>query len=112
MMKSFDGPRKRGVSMSDLWIYFRRPSCMTRYRHGGSAAFDPAMHSPLAGEAVHTGGGTVPQPAAREEVRILQFPTAKPGDRKKRAGKLRGGARPKAAGQTGRKKPKRDEESR
>jgi hypothetical protein len=94
--------------MSDLWIYFRRPSCMTRYRHGGAAAFDPAMRSPLAGEAIHTGTGTVLQPAPREEVKILHFPTAKPGGRKKQADKQRGGARPKAAGPGGPKKPKRD----
>ena len=50
--------------MSDLWIYRRRPSSLTRYRHGGAAAFDPAVRSPLVSAvavgAVSHGVGTVP----------------------------------------------------
>lgn len=84
--------------MSDLWIYFRRPSSLIRYRHGGAAAFDPALRVPLAADAVLTGTGTVLQPLPREEEKILQFPGPKPGARKNRAGKTRGSARAKPMG--------------
>lgn len=57
--------------MSDLWIYRRRPSSMTRYRHGGAAAFDPIMRSPLA-KAVVQGADSA------DENKILQFPTPVP----------------------------------
>ena len=77
--------------MSDLWIYRRRPSSLTRYRHGGAAAFDPAVRSPLvsavAVSAVSHG---------RDEEKILQFPAPAPAvpsgpTRSKRADKPRGG---------------------
>ncbi len=29
--------------MTDLWMYFRRPSCRVRYRHGGTNAIYPMM---------------------------------------------------------------------
>lgn len=72
--------------MSDLWIYRRRQSSVVRYRHGGAAAFEPAMRSPLAGVLVAGG------PAFCDDQKILQFPTPAPatGSRPKRAGKPRG----------------------
>ncbi|MDH5558883.1 MAG: hypothetical protein OEZ03_16155 [Alphaproteobacteria bacterium] len=77
--------------MSDLWIYRRRPSSLTRYRHGGAAAFDPAVRSPLV-NAVAIGSGSL----GRDEEKILQFPSPVPAVpsgpiRAKRADKPRGG---------------------
>jgi hypothetical protein len=54
--------------MSDLWIYRRRPSSLTRYRHGGAAAFDPAVRSPLVSAAV------VNAVSGHDDEKILQFP--------------------------------------
>lgn len=76
--------------MSDLWIYRRRPSSLTRYRHGGAAAFDPAVRSPVTGAVVVNAG------PGRDEEKILQFPSpvqAVPSGptRPKRADKPRGG---------------------
>jgi hypothetical protein len=75
--------------MSDLWIYRRRPSSLTRYRHGGAAAFDPAVRSPIAGVVAVSAG------PARDEEKILYFPspvTSPSGSaRPKRADKPRGG---------------------
>ena len=76
--------------MSDLWIYHRRPSSLIRYRHGGAAAFDPAVRSPLVtAVAVSVSQG-------RDEEKILQFPVPAPAApsgsaRPKRGGKPRGG---------------------
>ncbi len=76
--------------MSDLWIYRRRPSSLTRYRHGGAAAFDPAVRSPLVNAvAVNASPGS-------DEQKILQFPAPAPAGpngpaRPKRADKPRGG---------------------
>ena len=83
--------------MSDLWIYRRRSSSLTRYRHGGAAAFDPAMRAVLAGENVLTGTGTLLRPVVRDENKILQFPGPKPAARKKRADKPRRASRAKPA---------------
>ncbi len=58
--------------MSDLWIYRRRPSSLTRYRHGGAAAFDPAVRSPLVSAAV------VNAVSGPDDEKILQFPTPAP----------------------------------
>lgn len=55
--------------MSELWIYYRRPSSLVRYRHGGAAAFDPVMRSPLAKAVGHGGAG---EPG--DDHKILQFP--------------------------------------
>lgn len=79
--------------MSDLWIYRRRPSSLARYRHGGAAAFDPAMRSPLAGVVAVNAG------PARDEEKILHFPAPTPASaggsmRTKRSEKQRH-ARPK-----------------
>jgi hypothetical protein len=70
--------------MSDLWIYYRRPSGLTRYRHGGAAAFDPAMRSPLAvapshGSAIESG----------DDSKILQFPLPAQASRTQRSSKPR-----------------------
>ncbi|MDH3230778.1 MAG: hypothetical protein OEN55_13385 [Alphaproteobacteria bacterium] len=73
--------------MSDIWIYRRRPSSLVRYRHGGAAAFDPAMRSPLADATVYTGTDAAVVPAAREEEKILHFPTPKPAARPERGDK-------------------------
>ena len=77
--------------MSDLWIYHRRPSSLTRYRHGGAAAFDPAVRSPLV-SAVAVGIAS----HGRDEEKILQFPSPAPAvpsgpARPKRADKPRSG---------------------
>ena len=74
-------------SMSDIWIYRRRPSSLVRYRHGGAAAFDPAMRSPLAGATVYTGTGAALAPAAQEDEKILHFPAPRPAARPKRGDK-------------------------
>lgn len=74
--------------MSDLWIYYRRPSSLTRYRHGGAAAFDPIVRSPLAKAVVHAGG------ESGDSEKILQFPTPAAAPRPQRATKPRR-ARPK-----------------
>ena len=81
--------------MSDLWIYRRRSSSLTRYRHGGAAAFDPALRAPLAGENVLTGTGAVLRPVVHVEEKILQFPGPKSTARKKRATKPRNTGRAK-----------------
>jgi len=77
--------------MAELWVYDRRPSSMVRYRHGGAAAFDPAMRSPLVRPVVPFTGGA----AARDGQNILQFPS--PNTRPKRSEKARS-ARPKPQG--------------
>ncbi len=81
--------------MSDLWIYRRRSSSLTRYRHGGAAAFDPVMRPLLAGEHVITSTGALLQPAVRDENKILQFPGPKSTARKKRGDKPRTAGRAK-----------------
>ena len=65
--------------MSELWIYHRRPSSLVRYRHGGAAAFDPAMRSPLAKALGHAGGGD------SDDDKILQFPLPTQAPRPQRA---------------------------
>ncbi len=81
--------------MSELWVYHRRPSSLARYRHGGSAAFDPAVRSPLVRAVAPIG------PAGRDDPKVLQFPApaprAKPSEKPRRG---RGG-KPKVT-------PKRD----
>lgn len=77
--------------MSDLWIYHRRPSSLTRYRHGGAAAFDPAVRSPLVNAVAVSGILN-----GRDEEKILQFPVPAPAvpvgpARPKRADNPRGG---------------------
>lgn len=76
--------------MAELWVYHRRPSSLTRYRHGGAAAFDPAMRSPLVRPPAFSGS-----PTPLEDDKILQFPS--PNSRPKRSEKPRV-ARPKPAG--------------
>ncbi len=70
--------------MSDLWIYYRRPSSMARYRHGGAAAFDPAVRSPLAAPPSH--GGAID---SGDDDKILQFPLPTPASRPQRSAKPR-----------------------
>lgn len=83
--------------MAELWVYHRRPSCLTRYRHGGAAAFDPAMRSPLVRPAPFA--GTTP----RDDHKVLQFPV--PNSRPKRSDKPRV-ARPEPARPKESPKPK------
>ena len=88
--------------MSDLWIYHRRPSSLTRYRHGGAAAFDPIIRSPLVKAVVHSG-------ESGDDKKILQFPApapATPAPRPQRSAKPRHG-RPKPPGPKKPKKPKK-----
>ena len=35
--------------MSNLWIYWRRPSSVIRYRHGGESAIYPLLKQPIVG---------------------------------------------------------------
>ncbi len=72
--------------MSDLWIYHRRPSSLVRYRHGGAAAFDPAMRSPLA-KAVVQAAAVEPG----DDEKILQFPLPPQAPRPPRSSKRRRG---------------------
>ncbi len=52
--------------MSNLWIYFRRPSSVVRYRHGGNTAIYPMLKQPIVGTqealqaAVVAGAADVP----------------------------------------------------
>jgi hypothetical protein len=70
--------------MSDLWIYHRRPSSLTRYRHGGAAAFDPAVRSPLAKAPSH--GDII---GSGDDTNILQFPLPTQASRPQRSAKPR-----------------------
>lgn len=88
-----------GEVMAELWVYHRRPSSLVRYRHGGAAAFDPAMRSPLARPVAYSG-----TPAARDDDKILQFPS--PNSRPRRSEKPRP-ARPEPAKTKKTKKPKK-----
>jgi len=72
--------------MSELWIYYRRPSSLVRYRHGGAAAFDPVMRSPLA-KAVVPGGAV----EYGDDDKILQFPLPPQAPRPQRSVKRRRG---------------------
>ncbi len=72
--------------MSDLWIYYRRPSSLVRYRHGGAAAFDPAVRSPLAKAVAPL---TVFE--SGDDEKILQFPLPPQAPRPRRAAKRRRG---------------------
>ena len=85
--------------MSDLWIYRRHPSSLTRYRHGGAAAFDPIIRSPLAKAVVHGGD-------SGDDDKILQFPSPVPAPRPQRSAKTRR-ARPKPPAPKKPKKPKK-----
>lgn len=85
-------PRENWSIMTELWIYTRRPSSMARYRHGGAAAFDPAVRSPLVRAVAQ-----VVNPGGRDEEKILYFPAPTPMGRPKRSDKPRGG-RPKPVG--------------
>ncbi|MDP6389810.1 MAG: hypothetical protein QF654_07965 [Alphaproteobacteria bacterium] len=71
--------------MSSLWVYWRRPSCIVRFRHGGESALYPSIKQPLVG-TIETalaapGGGAqtepaAPVPTAPVEDNILHFPAA------------------------------------
>lgn len=78
------GRRIWGPRMSDLWIYHRRPSSLTRYRHGGAAAFDPAVRAlvakvPSHGDAIVSG----------DDTNVLQFPLPAKTSRPRRSAKPR-----------------------
>ncbi len=72
--------------MAELWIYQRRPSSLVRYRHGGAAAFEPVVRSPLA-RAVAVASAPVPH----EEQKILKFPGPAPVSRSSRPQASRAG---------------------
>jgi hypothetical protein len=88
--------------MSNLWIYFRRPSSVVRYRHGGDTAIYPMVKQPIVGtqEAVQAAvaAGTTEVPAVPED-NVLDFASGQ-----RRAERSRPARSPRAGG-----KPKRRE---
>ena len=66
--------------MSSLWVYWRRPSCIVRFRHGGEAALYPVIKQPMVGTLetalAAPGGAAQTEPAAPIEDNILHFPAA------------------------------------
>ena len=68
--------------MSNLWIYWRRPSSVVRYRHGGESAIYPMLKQPIVGSrgsaqtAIAAQSTVVEAPAVSED-NILDFASAK-----------------------------------
>ena len=64
--------------MSNLWIYWRRPSSVVRYRHGGESAIYPMLKQPIVGSretaqtAIAAQSTIVEAPAVSED-NILDF---------------------------------------
>ncbi len=80
--------------MSNLWIYWRRPCCIVRYRHGGEGALYPVIKQPLVGNVLTAQGGAVATAVPVEatpvrENNILHFP--KPSQRAASAPRPRAG---------------------
>jgi len=89
--------------MSNLWIYFRRPSSVVRYRHGGDTAIYPILKQPIVGtqEAVRAAvvaAGATDAPVVPED-NVLDFASAQ-----RRAKRSRPARNPRTGG-----KPKRRE---
>ena len=68
--------------MSNLWIYWRRPSSVVRYRHGGESAIYPMLKQPIVGSrgsaqtAIAAQSAVVEAPAVSDD-NILDFASAK-----------------------------------
>ena len=68
--------------MSNLWIYWRRPSSVVRYRHGGESAIYPMLKQPIVGSpgsaqtAIVAQSAVVEAPAVSDD-NILDFASAK-----------------------------------
>ena len=68
--------------MSNLWIYWRRPSSVVRYRHGGESAIYPMLKQPIVGSqgsaqtAIATQSAVAEAPAVSDD-NILDFASAK-----------------------------------
>jgi hypothetical protein len=71
---------KGEYTMSNLWIYFRRPSSVVRYRHGGDTAIYPILKQPIVGtqEAVQAAvtAGAADVPVVQED-NVLDFACGK-----------------------------------
>jgi hypothetical protein len=83
--------------MSNLWIYWRRPSLAIRYRHGGETAVYPALQQPIVGmrktaEAAIVASSGLPKAPNHRENNILDFPLAQ---QRAERGRLGRSARPK-----------------
>jgi hypothetical protein len=93
---------KGEIIMSNLWIYFRRPSSVVRYRHGGDTAIYPMLKQPIVGtqEAVQAAvaAGAADVPVIPED-NVLDFASGK-----RRAERSRPPRSPRTGG-----KPKRRE---
>ena len=83
--------------MSNLWIYWRRPSSVVRYRHGGVSSIYPMLKQPIVGSRETTKSAVVAQssvveaPAVSDD-NILDFATAKrPAERTRPVRKPRSG---------------------
>ncbi len=68
--------------MSNLWIYWRRPSSAVRYRHGGESAIHPMLKQPIVGSRETTQTAVAVQSSVLEasavlEDNILDFASAK-----------------------------------
>jgi len=68
--------------MSNLWIYWRRPSSVVRYRHGGDSAIYPMLKQPIVGsrESAQAAVGAqtvVAEAPAAPEDNVLDFASAK-----------------------------------
>ena len=87
--------------MSNLWIYWRRPSSVVRYRHGGESSIYPMLKQPIVGSrettktAVAAQSTVVEAPAVSDD-NILDFASAK-----RPAERTRPCAHPAAASQNG-----------
>ena len=69
------------VCMSNLWIYWRRPSSVVRYRHGGESAVYPVLQQPIVGtqkaaETAVAARSGLPEAPGRQEDNILDFALA------------------------------------
>ncbi len=91
--------------MSNLWIYWRRPSSVVRYRHGGESAIHPLLQQPIVGsqkaaaQAAVAAHSRLAETPISQEDNVLDFASAQ-----RRAERGRPTRNPRAKG-----KPKRRE---
>ena len=67
--------------MSNLWIYWRRPSSVIRYRHGGESAIYPLLEQPIVGtqktaQAAAAAHSELPEAPVQKEDNVLDFASA------------------------------------